>query len=152
MQEKSILKEAIETSKLHLKRAKFIFDQLNQITIAENLFLDEEKIVKIDSFIFRFLKLQDFMGQKLFKYILKATNDYQDEMSMLDILDKLEKMNLIPCSENWISYKKVRNELTHEYPNNQTIIIEGIKVAMKQFLEIEEILLKIEKYISNIIG
>ena len=150
MIDKSILNEALETAKIHLKRAKFGYKKLKEIHITASIFLDEKIVETIDSFIFRFLKLQDFMGQTLFKQLLKATGDYQDSMSMLDVLDKMEKMELIPSSDEWNNYRKERNKLTHEYPNNEDKIIDGLKVALEYFPKLEKILLNVEDYITKI--
>ncbi len=63
--------------------------------IDKSIYDDKEKIKTIDAFIFRFIKLQDFMGDKLFKEVLKSVGDYKDNMSLIDILDKLEKLEII---------------------------------------------------------
>ena len=147
---KTILNEALETSKLHLKRAKFVYEKLQQIDLNISLFNDEEQITDIDGFIFRFIKLQDFMGEKLFKQLLITVGVYKDSMSLVDVLDKLEKMELLPSSDQWMKYREVRNKLTHEYPNNKEDVINGLKQALEYFPEIENIVLTIENYIQKI--
>jgi hypothetical protein len=141
------LNESLATAKLHLKRAKYYFNQLKKIKINSELFEDEEKIKTIDAFILRFIKLQDFMGRKLFKTLLEATGDYQDSMSMIDVLDKLEKMKLIPDSDKWNDYKKNKNDLTDEYPESENNLLSGINIALQQLPEIEKILLDVENYV-----
>jgi hypothetical protein len=37
-----------------------------------------------------------------------------------------------------MEYIKLRNELTHEYPNNENDVINGIKIAMDSFNEDEK--------------
>lgn len=54
-------------------------------------------------------------------------------MSLLDVLDRLEKLNIIDKSEQWMQYRKLRNELTYEYPDNEADIVEGIKLALEAF-------------------
>ena len=51
-------------------------------------------------------------------------------MSLSDILDKLERFNIIDNSYDWMEYRKLRNKLTHEYPNNEDDILERIVVAI----------------------
>jgi len=67
-------------------------------------------------------------------------------MSLVDMLDKLEKFGIIDNTIKWMEYRKLRNKLTHEYPNNEQDIIDGIKVAMDVFCEIEVILENIVRY------
>ena len=127
MKDKSILIESLETSKTHLKRAKYSHNQLSKMDLNTEIFFDEDKIQKFDSFIFRFIKLQDFMGEKLFKNLLEVVGVYKDSMSLLDVLDKLEKMELLPNSDRWKDYREERNQLTHEYPNNKEEVIIGLE-------------------------
>jgi len=84
------------------------------------------------------------MGEKLFKVFLDEIGEYKDNMSLLDLLDKLEKFEIIENSMDWMEYRKLRNKLTHEYPNNEADVINGIKIAMEVFDKIETILLKIK--------
>ena len=67
-------------------------------------------------------------------------------MSLLDVVDKLEKFEIIDSSYKWMEYRKLRNKLTHEYPNNKQDIIDGIILAMDVFIEVEIIIEKIIKY------
>ena len=57
-------------------------------------------------------------------------------MSFLDVLDKFEKLNLIKSADKWLEYRQLRNQLTHEYPDNYSEIISNIKLAIKYFSEI----------------
>lgn len=56
-------------------------------------------------------------------------------MSLLDILDKLEKFEVIDESIKWMEYRKLRNKLTHEYPNNEQDIIDGIILSIKYLIK-----------------
>jgi len=67
-------------------------------------------------------------------------------MSLLDVVDKLEKFNIIDNSFEWMEYRKLRNKLTHEYPNNEQDVIDGIKIAIEVFTKIELILENIIRY------
>jgi len=57
-------------------------------------------------------------------------------MSMLDVLDRLEKLMLIPSGSRWLDYRNLRNILTHEYPDNRDELIEGVQLALQVFQEI----------------
>lgn len=58
----------------------------------------------------------------------------------------MEKLGIIQNADDWMNYRKIRNKLTHEYPNNQNEIIEGIKTALNIFEKIEDIVKVIENY------
>jgi len=144
-----MLKETIQTTYVHFNRAKDNVEDIKNFSVDLTIYEDKEKIKTIDAFIFRFIKLQDFMGDKLFKDILKAVGDYKDNMSLIDILDKLEKLEIIKNADHWINYRAVRNKLTHEYPDNQEEILEGINLAIIYFEEINQILNGIMSYIEQ---
>jgi len=145
-----MIKDIIEKINLHKKRLKLALKEINEWEVLDSeIFENFEKIKTVDTFIYRFIKLQDMMGEKLFKLTLDELGEYKDNMSLLDILDKLEKLELIKNANDWMLYRKLRNQLTHEYPNNEDDVIDGIKIAIKSYSEIETILYNIESYLNN---
>lgn len=78
--------------------------------------LDPEQISFVDQYIFRFAKIQDIMGDKLFGMILELVEEYNDSLAFIDKLNKLEKLEVIKDKEEWIYLRKLRNEVSHEYP------------------------------------
>lgn len=142
-----MINDIIEKIELHKSRAKTALLEIkNWPTLNSDLFEDFEKIKTIDTFIYRFIKLQDMMGDKLFKIFLDEIGEYKDNMSLLDVLDKLEKFEIINDSYEWMEYRNLRNKLTHEYPNNEEDIVEGIQLAMIVFEKIEIIFNNIIDY------
>jgi len=144
-----MLKEALDTTYLHFNRAKDNCDEIIQRPIESSIYHDKERIKTIDAFIFRFIKLQDFMGEKLFKIILMRVGEYKDNMSLIDILDKLEKLEVINNADRWLEFRAIRNKLTHEYPENREDVLQGIQSAVLCFKEIQTILLGISEYIQT---
>ena len=143
-----MINEIIAKVELHKSRAKLALEEIKNFKDGLNIeiFEDFEKIKTIDTFIYRFIKLQDMMGDKLFRIFLDELGEYKDNMSLLDILDKLEKLNLIDNSQQWMEYRKLRNKLTHEYPSNEDEVIEGIVVALEAFVYMEKIFNDLVKY------
>ena len=136
-----MIKDIIEKANLHKKRLKSALDEIKGWEPFDSeIFENFEKIKTIDSFIYRFIKLQDMMGEKLFKVYLDEIGEYNNSMSLLDTLDKLEKFEIIKKSSDWMEFRKLRNTLTHEYPNNEQDIIDGIYLAIEAYDEIEYIL------------
>lgn len=144
-----MLKAVLETTFLHFNRAKSYYQELCNQAISADIYQNPELVKTIDAFILRFIKLQDFMGDKLFKEILRNVGEYKDSMSLIDCLDKLEKLEIINSAGQWLQYRTLRNNLTHEYPDNQTAIIEGIQLALIYFAEISLLLEHIVNYIHT---
>jgi len=142
-----MIKDIIEKIELHKSRAKSALTEIkNWSSFGSDIFEDFEKIKTIDTFIYRFIKLQDMMGDKLFKIFLDEIGEYKDNMSLLDVLDKLEKFEIVEDAYSWMEYRSLRNKLTHEYPNNEEDVIEGIYLAMDVFEKIEAIFENIINY------
>jgi hypothetical protein len=145
-----MITDIIDKVMLHKKRAKSALDEIVAWQeLDSDIFENFEKIKTVDTFIYRFIKLQDTMGEKLFKTFLDEIGEYKDNMSLLDILDKLEKFEIINSASDWMSYRKLRNQLTHEYPNNEDDIIEGIKLSIEAYYEIDIIFNKIIQYYNK---
>jgi len=143
-----MMQEIIDKINLHKSRAKLAQKEIRAFDneLSVEIFEDFEKVKTIDTFIYRFIKFQDMMGEKLFRYFLDELGEYKESMSLLDILDKLEKLGFIDDAMQWMQYRKLRNKLTHEYPNNEDEIVEGIILALQTFDEMEAIFNTIVEY------
>ncbi len=145
-----MIKDILKKIDLHRRRAQAALDEIKAwSSLTDDVFDDFEKIKTIDTFIYRFIKLQDMMGDKLFKIFLDEIGEYKDTMSLLDMLDKLEKFEIVDNAYRWMEYRKLRNKLTHEYPDNEDEIIEGIQLSIDVFDEImmivDEIIIYVDK-------
>ena len=143
-----LLEENLKVSYLHLERLKTLSSDILQNNMLEKL-EDFETIKTIDAFVYRFLKLQDYMGQKLFKNFLTSLGEDCDNLSFVDILDKLEKLNIIPSTDEWIQIRKLRNKLTHEYPDNISLVKDEIIIAIEKIRNFEEVLRSISSYVKD---
>lgn len=143
-----MIDETFKTLALHIDRANSAYDEINSFESISSLDVldDFDKVKVIDSFIFRFIKIQDLMGNKLFRELLDAIGEYQPSMSMLDMLDRLEKLELLESAEQWLDYRNLRNVLTHEYPDNRAELLEGIQTALTVFVEIKALKTKLYEY------
>lgn len=96
--------------------------------------LSVEQVRCIDQFIFRFSKLQDAMGAKIFRYILEYLDEDVTALPMRDILNRLERYLIIPSADEWTYIRELRNEISHDYP-----LLESDVVAV-----LNELLSKVE--------
>ncbi|MCF6218696.1 MAG: hypothetical protein L3J62_04715 [Gammaproteobacteria bacterium] len=136
-----MISETFQTLALHISRANRAHEEVVSFsnTLSAESLDDFDKVKVIDSFIFRFIKIQDLMGNKLFRELLDALGEYQPSMSMLDVLDRLEKLELLSSAEQWMDYRNLRNVLTHEYPDNREELLEGIHTALNVFADIKSL-------------
>lgn len=82
--------------------------------------LTTEQVRCIDQFIFRFSKLQDSMGAKIFRHILEYLDEDITALPMRDILNRLERYLIIPSADEWTYIRELRNEISHDYPLLET--------------------------------
>ncbi len=100
--------------------------------------LDETTISVIDQMIFRFSKLQDSVGEKIFPSILELVGEKVKQMTFIDRLNRLEELGLVD-REKWMSLRKERNEIAHEYSFNQDEVVDGINLIFDRIDELLEI-------------
>ena len=145
-----MLGELIKTIDLFIKKADFSYQEIHKMMPLSNEVLSQENNSQIvDSFIFRFAKIQDLIGDKLFLEFLKCLGEYKKKMVFIDILNQLEKLEILESSHNWRNYKDVRNKITHEYPNNIEDIIDGINKALDIFTDMKHIYSNIKEFLKE---
>ena len=71
-----------------------------------------------DQILFRFMKLQDALGERLIPATLSELREPFEEWPMRDRLDRLERLGYLDV-ELWLRWREVRNRLAHEYPDAQ---------------------------------
>lgn len=123
------LKEAYLVAKIHLERMQYAYSKIeHQFPLNIKLYekISDEDLSFFDQFVFRFSKLQDCMGAKLFKAILDSLGEDTRGIPFIDILFKLEALHIIESADSWLVLREIRNALAHEYPSNQQEVIEGL--------------------------
>ena len=70
----------------------------------------------LDQFAYRYTRLQDYLGTRLFPAILRALGEEIAAMPVLDRLARLEQLGWLPSAEEWSDLRRIRNEFTHDYP------------------------------------
>ena len=134
---------------MHFGRAEQAALEIRELDFDSISFDNFEMVKTFDSFIYRFSKIQDYMGEKLFPAFLNRLGEYKRSMPFRDILNKLERLEIISSSQEWMNYREIRNSVTHEYPDSYEDIIEGIKLALSAFDDMGEIYRRIKFYDSN---
>nr|WP_320119047.1 hypothetical protein [uncultured Marinifilum sp.] len=124
---------------LQFHRMDQLTSRLQQLPISIHTLDDDESRTLIDAFIYRFSKIQDMMGQKLFPVFMDFIQEDARRMPFIDILNLLEKLDLIPDAETWLSFRTLRNNLSHEYPDNEEEIIEGIEKALEVYPQVKKV-------------
>ena len=110
--------------------------------------LSDNEIEAIDQYLFRFAKLQDTLGIRLFKMIVSEYVDNVNELTFLDILNHLEKIDILEDVNVWKRLRDIRNDISHQYddePQEMAEALNNIFAYKDELLEIfEKIVGKVE--------
>ena len=134
----------IETLEINFQRADHYISEIRSYQINLKTFDHPEKVKTIDGFIYRFTKIQDIMSEKLFPAYLMEVQEYRQSTPLVDVFNRLERLGVMESAEEWKRFRKLRNNLTHEYPDSQIKIIEGINESFGAYETMQEIFNKIK--------
>ena len=110
------------------------FNELMNSEIDETFFSDYTNTRIVNSFLFNFSKLQDKIGAKLFKKVLYELKEIDTfSVPMIDVLNQLEKLEILKDTRAWDELREIRNILSHEYPLDIEERVENIYLVLKNY-------------------
>lgn len=101
--------------------------------------LDDEQVEALDQFLFRFSKLQDTMGQRLFSNILASKEEPVKSLSFLDKLNRLEQLGLMLDKNQWLIIRDIRNKVSHEYEDEPEAMCNALNHIYASYSQLESI-------------
>jgi hypothetical protein len=139
MKEQQILKLNIEICDVHADRIRKAMSHVKHLVpIQPSIFksLKDQDLGFLELLTSRFAKLQDTIGQKIFPELLEGMQEDIAGKSFLDLLNKLEKMNVIESVEFWLNLRSVRNSIAHEYPDNPELMAGNLNKVIQAAAEL----------------
>jgi len=143
------LSETLAICDLHHHRMIFAWESISKYFPLEEMKFSQLtpiELALIDQLIYRFSKLQDSMGSRLFRQLLEALEEDTSGLPFLDILNKLEKLKLLDDSKEWIALRQTRNTISHEYPFFQEVRIEELNLLPEDVIKLSAIWEKLKDY------
>ena len=119
---------------LKIKHAVSKMKDFMPLTISKFKLLSEDDKEHIDQLIFRYSKLQDAMGERLFPSILKNLKENFENKPFRDLTDRLEKLEIIDSTNDWDELRKSRNILAHEYSSRDDELIININIVFNRYI------------------
>jgi hypothetical protein len=132
-------KEATHLAYTH----RTLYAQDMNLEWVRNLSQRDDLAEKIDAFVSRFGRLQDHIGDKLiprFVSLLGGT-----PTSLLDNLAYAEKAGWLESTESFISARKLRNLLVHEYMAEAELFLEALQTADEASCMLMDIVARIRR-------
>ena len=149
--EDSFSQKIFECNK-HIEKLKDAQDYLKEImplSVEKYLKIDKIQSSFIDQLNFRFTKLQDTIGESILRGILIFSKEDIRKMTFLDILNKLEALEVLDKDE-WLNLREVRNEIAHEYSFNQDEVVDSINLIYNKVDDLILIYNKLLNFIEKI--
>ena len=81
----------------------------------------------LNALIFRFSKLQDLLGAKIFRIYLEYNGFTVQERSFFELLKEIEKEGIVDI-DTWNELRQLRNQVAHDYPAEIDEVIESINL------------------------
>jgi hypothetical protein len=126
-----MLQETAKLELLHLQQTNHrLFAQAWLQEEMAHKMLDIDFAERVDAFVARFGRLQDLLGDKYLPAWLRAVQEPVG--TALENLDRAEKLGLVQSADAWISVRKLRNQLVHEYVGRMEILHDALFQASGQ--------------------
>ncbi len=72
----------------------------------------------LDQAAYRFMKLQDALGERVLPLTLEAVDEpLPPSATFAEKLQRLERLQVIPAAARWRELREIRNQIAHEYPD-----------------------------------
>jgi predicted nucleotidyltransferase len=141
------LEKILKECDKHLQRINEAYSDMSTfmpLTAAKYENLSKDDVQAIDQYLFRFSKLQDSMGEKLFRVLLGRFEENADKISFLDVVNKLEKYAAMDITNEWHDLRQIRNQLAHEYEDDAIEMANIINLIYAKKEAIESIYLALK--------
>lgn len=141
----------LKEANIHIERLDDVLERLKNIyPLDSNKFENLNSYEKdmLDTLAFRFAKLQDLIGSKIFREFLKEMGYIVEEKTFFEILKEIEKEGIIDI-DSWNEFRKVRNFLSHEYLYSFEDGIEAINYLIDKTPALIEVIRKIEDKVER---
>ena len=123
----------LEESAIHIGRLLDVLNVLEKLyplnsTVLETMSTENKD--KLDVLAFRFSKLQDLLGTKIFREYLSVLQYPVEDKNFLELLKELDKEKIINI-DIWSEFRGVRNSISHDYPFEEDEKLEAINYLIK---------------------
>jgi len=111
--------------------------------------LTDDEVEAIDQYLFRFAKLQDTLGKRVFRSLVSEYEDNAETLTFLDVLNRLEKIGLLDNVNVWKRLRDVRNEISHQYDDEPQEMAEALNNIFAYKSELIAIFDKIDIFVNR---
>ena len=122
------LSRVVHRECVHLKATDSrLFSKPFSVDRALTLDTDGELSERVEAFVARFGRLQDTLGDKLIPLLLRALDESVG--ATVDNLDRAERLGWLTSADEWLSARKLRNQMVHEYIEDAAVLAGAIQAG-----------------------
>ncbi len=88
---------------------------------------DQDLAERVEAFASRFGRLQDTLGDRLLPSLLHFLSE--PHRTSIDALNRAEQLGWLPSVERWMTIRKLRNLLVHEYIDDAIRFAQAVSAA-----------------------
>ena len=128
------------------KHIDLIEESLSVLTlpIKEYEGLSQLQRFALNALIFRFSKLQDLIGSKIFRNYLDFSGFSLGDKTFFDIFKEIEKESIVDI-DTWDELRELRNKIAHDYPEEMDEMLESINLFLEKSSDLTAIAKKLEQ-------
>jgi hypothetical protein len=148
---KDLLRKRLEKvfgeCEMHLRRMEYAAQKMSPfmpLDVRRYEKLNDEEIGVVDQFLFRFSKLQDAMGQRLFTDMMRFFDERVEGVPFVDLLHRMERLGFFDAQE-WRELRELRNELAHTYEEDAKVMCAAINTAYEKRKLLKEVVLRLKE-------
>ena len=98
-----------------------------------------EETIRIWMVILLCVWINLFFASLNFRMVLEWLYEDTSTMSIRDILNRLERLNLIDDVESWVYIRELRNTVSHNYPLGTKEVVDSLNELIRQVETIKNI-------------
>ena len=102
-----------------------LFESSFDLSRVKEMDTDIDLSERVDAFVSRFSRLQDTVGDKLLPQLLTVLGEKTE--SVIDNLDRAEKLGFLDSADEWMSIRNLRNQMVHEYIEDPLILLSALQ-------------------------
>jgi len=129
------LQKYLNECEKHMQRIEEAYTDIQDsipLTVEKYKNLSKDEVQDIDQYLYRFSKLQDTLGQKIFKLLVDIYEPSYETLPFADVLHKLEKLNFLESAKEWMHLRDVRNKIAHQYDDEPFEMTQALNDILNQ--------------------
>lgn len=136
----------LENCMRHMRYLNAARERLPKPILAGHFAADppEALVAALDQFAFRFVRLQDTMGARLFRaFLVENLKEPYEDAPLRDVLDRLEALRVLDSADAWERIRAMRNTLAHDYPESAEEKAAALNLAFEMAAQLEATLQRV---------